>query len=350
LFTKNKCSRFCKQLKIMNNQEQRIIDKAIDNLQTSTLIKGKWKQKGIPTLDGILSLTFANEVSTYNVEIKGELRNQALPKIYQQNEQHKPFMLVASRISPAIKKQLQAHNVAYLEANGNFYLKENNKFFWIDTHEPLKIEMDNRSRAFTKTGLKVLFEFLQNPALINQTYRQIAEKTGTSIGNISNIIQGLKQENFIVSVNKNTIKLTNLETLINKWADGFNKNLKPDLLIGTFRFLKEDNLLAWKNLALDTTRTVWGGEPAADLLTNYLHPAEFTLYTDESRNEIVLHYKLIPSKEGNIKVYEKFWEENDSTQKTAPPLIVYADLMANSDRRSIETAKKIYDEYLQNQL
>jgi hypothetical protein len=334
----------------MNSQEILIIHKAVDSLQATAQIKGDWEQKGISTLDGILSLTFANEISTYNVEIKGELRNQALPQIYLHNEEFKPFMLVASRISPAIKKQLQAHNVAYLEANGNFYLKEGNKMFWIDAHEPLKIENDNRNRAFTKTGLKVLFEFLQNPTLINQSYRQIAEQTGTSIGNVTNIIQGLKQENFILSINKNTLKLTNIESLIKKWVDGFVQNLKPTLRIGTFRFLKENDLLAWKDLKLDTIKTVWGGEPAGDLLTNYLHPTEFTLYTDESRNELVMNYKLIPTEKGNVKVYEKFWEENDSTKKTAPPLIVYADLMENSDRRCIETAQKIYDEYLQTQL
>jgi hypothetical protein len=334
----------------MNNQEVLIIHKAVDSLQATAQIKGNWEQKGLPSLDGMLSLMFANEVSTYNIEIKGELRNLALPRIYQYNEEFKPFMLVASRISPAIKKQLQAHNVAYLEANGNFYLKEHNKMFWIDAHEPLKIEKDNHNRAFTKTGLKVLFEFLQNPTFINKSYRQIAEQTGTSIGNITNIIQGLKQENFILSINKNTLKLTNIELLIKKWADGFTQNLRPTLRIGTFRFLKDDDLLAWKDLKLDTTKTVWGGEPAGDLLTNYLHPAEFTLYTDESRNELIKNYKLIPDEKGNVKVYQKFWKWDNSTQKTAPPLVVYADLMAISDRRCIETAQKIHDEYLQTQL
>ena len=334
----------------MNKQGQIIIDRAVDNLHTTTQIKGSWEQKGLPTLDGMLSLIFANEVSTYNVEIKGELRNQALPQIYQHNEEFKPFMLVASRISSAIKKQLQINNVAYLEANGNFYLKEGNKMFWIDAHEPLKIENDNRNRAFTKTGLKVLFAFLENPTLINQSYRQIAEQTGTSIGNITNIIQGLKQENFILSIDKNTLKLNNVKSLITKWVDGFMKNLKPTLRIGTFRFLKEDDLLAWKDLKLETTKTVWGGEPAGDLLTNYLHPAEFTIYTDESRNELIKNYKLIPDEKGNVKVYQKFWEWDNSTQKTAPPLVVYADLMAISDRRCTETAQKIYDEYLQTQL
>ena len=334
----------------MNNQEQIIIDRAVDNLLTTAQIKGNWEQKGLPTLDGMLSLTFTNEVSTYNVEIKGELRNQALPQIYLHNEEFKPFMLVANRISSAIKKQLQINNVAYLEANGNFYLKEGNKMFWIDAHEPLKIENDNRNRAFTKTGLKVLFAFLENPTFINQSYRQISEQTGTSIGNITNIIQGLKQENFILSINKNTLKLNNVESLITKWVDGFTKNLKTTLRVGTFRFLKEHDLLAWRDLALETTKTVWGGEPAGELLTNYLHPAEFTLYTDESRNELIKNYKLIPDEKGNVKVYQKFWKIDNSAQKTAPPLIVYADLMAINDRRCTETAQKIYDEYLQTQL
>jgi hypothetical protein len=186
--------------------------------------------------------------------------------------------------------------------------------------------------------------------LINQSYRQITEQTGTSIGNVTNILQGLKQENFILSVNKNTLKLSDIESLITKWADEFTKNLQPTLLIGTFRFLKENDLLAWKDLKLDTTKTVWGGEPAGDLLTNYLQPAEFTLYTDENRNELIKNHKLIPVEKGSVKVYQKFWKENNSKQKTAPPLVVYADLMAISDRRCIETAQKIYDEYPQTQL
>lgn len=323
---------------------------AIQNLQLTTPIKASWDNLGFPSLFGKIVFTILDEPLTYNIDVKKEVRNQYLSEIYYKNKEYEPFMLVAGRISSEIKVQLRLHNVAYLEANGNFYLKEGNKMFWIDAHKPLKIENDNRNRAFTKTGLKVLFEFLQNPTLINQSYRQIAEQTGTSIGNITNILQGLKQKDFILSINKNTLKLNNTESLMTKWADEFTKNLKPTLRIGTFRFLKGDDLLAWKDLKLDTTKTVWGGEPAGDLLTNYLHPTEFTLYTDESRNELVMNYKLIPTEKGNVKIYEKFWEENDSTQKTAPPLIVYADLMENSDRRCIETAQKIYDEYLQTQL
>ena len=33
-----------------------------------------------------------------------------------------------------------------------------------------------------------------------------------------------------------------------------------------------------------------------------------------------------------------------------PPLLLYADLMNTNDRRCIETAQKIYDEFIQNNL
>lgn len=324
--------------------------KAIENLQINTPVKASWDNSGITSLFGKIHFTISNEISTYNIEVKKEMRNQYLSEIYYKNEEYKPFMLVAGRISSEIKKELRANNVAYLEANGNFYLKEGNKMFWIDANEPLKIEKDNRNRAFTKTGVKVLFEFLTNPTLINQNYRQIAEQTGTSIGNITNIIQGLKQDGFVLSVNSNTVKINNIEALIQKWSQAFTENLKPSLRIGSFRFLKETDLLAWKELAFDTSKIVWGGEPAGDLLTNYLKPEEFTLYTDESRTELIRNYRLIPDDKGRVEVYEKFWKDDGSEQKNAPPLIVYADLMGNSDRRSIETAQKIYDEYLQNKL
>ena len=96
---------------------------------------------------------------------------------------------------------------------------------------------------------------------------------------------------------------------------------------------------------------MWGGEAAGDLLTNFLRPAELTLYTTETRNELIKNYKLLPDEKGNIKVYQKFWKEEDGDDKAwVNPLLVYADLINKNDRRCTETAQKIYDEYLQNKI
>ena len=118
-------------------------------------------------------------------------------------------------------------------------------------------------------------------------------------------------------------------------------------MIGRFRNLNEQDFTNWKSLHLQENKTMWGSEPAADILTNYLRPAELTLYTIESRNELMKQYRLVPDEKGTVVAYKKFW--NTEVQgTTVPALLVYADLVNINDRRSLETAKKIYDEYIQN--
>jgi len=64
--------------------------------------------------------------------------------------------------------------VNYLEGNGNAYINYNDRFLYIDTNKSLKTKEDKGNRAFTKTGLKVIFHFLLQPQLINKTQREIA--------------------------------------------------------------------------------------------------------------------------------------------------------------------------------
>lgn len=330
--------------------EEQIIQTALENFQIATNIQAHWNKDGIEQLDGKLQFKIKDEVFDFNVEIKNELRGHLLPKIYKLAQNYQPFILIAYRLYPEVKKQLREHNVTYLEANGNFYFKDQNKWFWIDANTTLKVEQDNRNRAFTKTGLRVLFEFLNNPQLINQTYRQIAEYAGTSVGNITHIINGLKQENLILPIDKNTYKVKDYQNLLIKWVEAYQYNLKPLLKIGTFRFLKENDFNNWQEIDLQKDKTLWGGEPAGDLLTNYLRPAELTIYTLETRGELMKNYRLIPDDKGNVKVYKMFWKHYNNQQKTVPPLLIYADLMNVGDGRTIETAQKIYNEYIQAKL
>jgi hypothetical protein len=327
-----------------------IIHLALENLQKNVPIKGKWTDTAPnKEIDGELLLTIENKPIKYNIKIKNELRAHQLNKILELNEKHQPFMMVAAQLFPKIKEELRENNVAYLEANGNIFLKHNGTMILIETNKPLTIEKKTGSRAFTKTGLKVVFEFLRDENWVNRTYQTIAEHTGTTAGNIYNIITGLQQEGFLLPVTKNKYRLNNKKALLEKWATAYDEKLKPALRAGTFRFLKEADFQNWKQIELQQGETVWGGEPGGNLLTNYLHPEELTLYTNENRTDLVKNYKLIPDERGNVKVYQKFWRL-DMENRTAPPLLVYADLINMNDRRCRETAQKIYDEFLQDKI
>ncbi|HEV7350968.1 type IV toxin-antitoxin system AbiEi family antitoxin [Telluribacter sp.] len=330
--------------------EEQIVYQALENLLQTTQLKGSWNKGGIKPLDGTLQLRTNDELLQYNVAVKKELRTHLLPQILGLNEVHQPFMLIAARLFPKIKEELRKHNVSYLEANGNLYLRTPEKWFWIEANSPLPIEQNSRNRAFTKTGLRVLFEFLMNFSMINWSYRQIAEQTGTSIGNITHVMNGLKQEGFLVSITRNEYRLERIDYLLSRWITAYEQTLKPSLKIGRFRFLEKSQFTNWKDIQLNKPKTLWGGEPAGDLLTNFLKPAELTLYTEESRTELMKQYRLLPDEGGDIQVYQKFWQKDATDQATVPPLLVYADLINMNDRRCTETAQKIYNEYIQTEL
>ena len=280
------------------------------------------------------------------VEIKKDVKNHQMLNIIELNNQFENFLLVAEKLYPKVKKELRENNINYMEANGNIYINKENFFLYIDTNKTAQNQKEKGNRAFTKTGLKVVFHFLINTKLLNETQREIAERANVALGNIPLIINGLLENNFILKVNKNDYIINNYEELLNKWITEFEQTLKPTIFKKRFKFQNEN--YDWKTLKLDTNKTVWGGEPAGDIITNHLRPEIFTLYTKENPKDLMMNYRLLPDDEGNIWVYEKFWTTD--FEDIAPKELVYADLMINADKRSIETAKLILNEYIQPNL
>lgn len=97
-------------------------------------------------------------------------------------------------------------------------------------------------------------------------------------------------------------------------------------------------------LEIENNKTLWGGRTCWEILTNYLHPQEFTLYTKEETNELIKKYFLIPDATGNVHVFKKFWNFKDApvNEKTVPPLLVYADLISSRQTETIYSKNNLW--------
>lgn len=330
--------------------EIEILNNAIHNLEKNIPINWDWKTIDYnkdKEVDGELSIILNNQKKIFFVEIKKDVKNHQLFNILNYKNKFTNFLLVAEKLYPKVKKELRENRVNYLEGNGNVYINTYDLLLYIDTNEVAKTQKEKGNRAFTKTGLKVIFQFLLKPKLINQTQREIAEITNVALGNIPLIINGLLETNLIVRLNKNEYVINNYEELLNKWITEFEQTLKPTLLKQRFRFQNRNQ--DWRTLQLNTDKTVWGGEPAGDIITNHLRPEKFTLYTKETTKELIINYKLLPDDEGEVAVYDMFWN-NDYDTNTAPKELVYTDLMITDDKRCKETAKLIFNEYIEPNL
>lgn len=327
------------------NKEDKILDTATKNLTDYTGLKAHWKV-GKERVDAMFYLEDKN--IKFYVEVKRELRGHHLEALQQYAKKYQPFMVVAENIFPTLKKQLRDGGIAYLDAAGNIFYNTGNQYVWIEGNKIQKGQEEKKNRAFTKAGLRVVFQFLLDEEVLNQPYREIAAMAGVALGNIKHVFDGLKELGFILRVDKNRMKLLKKRDLLDRWIDGYGTVLKPTLHIGNFRFVKEEDSKAWKKLNLDREKTVWASEAAADLITNYLVPLKLDLYTKEAKTELMKRWKLIPDPAGKVQLYERFWN-NDTNQKYAPEVLVYADLILTNDPRCMETAKMIYDKYLANE-
>lgn len=321
--------------------EHEILHRAIESLNQNTGIQALFNNTG--PLDGVLAIDFNGEKHVFTIAIKRELRTHQLPQLEQYFYRYENFLLIANRLFPKIKEELREKGIPYLEANGNIFLKKDGLFLFVNTMKPLDIEKDKGNRAFTKTGLKVLFFLLQNKQAINFTQRELAEKTGVALGNIPQVIDGLKETGYLIPLNNKTYLWENRKELLDRWVAEYATILRPKIV--KERYALKGN---WQELTFDNKITVWGGEPAADLLTNHLRPEKFLLYTQENRMDLIKNYNLKPDINGEVETLDMFWNNNDG--KTAPPLLIYADLIREGGKRNKETAEKIYHEYIQPDL
>ncbi len=328
----------------MNEKE---IYTAIDALQKAAPVKANWieHKEHANYGDGILLIETTNQKYTFIVELKKELRTINIPKLADFKEHHGNLLVIARVIYPNIGKQLQELHINYMDTLGNIFIQQGELLLLITGDKPPTPVANNTGRAFNKAGLRFVFNLLTQEGFLQKTYREMAAECETALGNINYIIKDLQEQGYLVKKSKKDWLLDNREALITKWAENYIKKLQPDFLMGIFRFREPEGIKNWKNLKLDTTKTHWGGEPAADILTNYLQPATLTLYTEENRIDLIKKHRLIPDTNGNIKLYTKFWKTIKKTE-TVHPLVIYADLIGINDPRTIELANMIYNEYL----
>lgn len=328
--------------------ETQIVNNALTRLKNQTGLTGNWMPLDLE-IDGEVVFLFENKKVHVYVEVKNELRNHQMPQIVERSKKYKPFMVIADRIFPSLKEILRENNIGYLDATGNIYINTPEQFVWLDGNKNTETKKPVTNRAFTKTGLKTVFYLLLHPERINQPYRNLAQATKVALGNINNIITGLKDAGFVLQINEKEIQLQNKKALLDRWIAGYRETLKPALHLGDFRFWNEDNFANWQNLPIIPNQTAWGGEAAAEMLTNYLNPEILTIYTQEKKAAIMPLLKLIPAEKGNVRIYEMFWDKAENDILYAPPLLTYADLMITDDPRCIETAEMIYNQFLKDE-
>lgn len=304
--------------------------------------------------DATLILKAGETQIVLSVEVKhsaqrivwGQLQNQLTDAI-------NPTLLT-DYINPVLGDKLRTKGINYIDTVGNIYLRVETGglpfVVWIEGRKPVRQSEERADHAFTKAGLRVTFGLLSHPDWANETVRSIAQEVGTGLETVLRAKSSLQQRGFLKEIRQGEWKLINRKALLDKWIEAYATRLQPGLLLGRYRLLKDKSIADWQGQCLELPQTQWGGEPAADGLTDFLQPAEWVLYTRQPAREVMKQLRLLPDPEnGPVRLYNKFWP-HDEPGDSVSPLLVYADLLISGDPRNAEVAQKILDSHVQRLL
>jgi len=331
---------------------KQILGNALEQLEAHTGVPCVFSEPSTSDTDGTLTFKYDGRAQKTHLIVRRVVNPVQLADILSLKERFTHLLVVAEHIQPKVKGELRLAGVAYMDSVGDLYYRGHGVLLWIERQRKgtTTVAREKTGRAFTKTGLKLVFHLLQDQGLLDLSYREIAKRTGVMFGNINVVFSDLKQQGFLIELERNRFALHNKQSLLQRWMVGYEEKLKPSLKLATFRFLREEDMLHWKRIQLQHHKTFWGSEPAADLLTNRLKPGLFTLYTLETRQELMRNYRLLPDEKGPVTAYSKFWQTNGADERVVPPLLVYTDLINTGERRCMDIAKTVYEQYLQDGL
>ncbi|MDI6807438.1 MAG: type IV toxin-antitoxin system AbiEi family antitoxin [Candidatus Eisenbacteria bacterium] len=310
-------------------------DIAADGRQIDTMIRLKAQQREI----------------RFCVEMKTGVTDTVIGRLAHQFEEYSgKWLVVTPHVPQRLARKLRDLNIQFMDTVGNAYINEPPIFIFINGNKPQRrLQLTSEEGMLGRAGLHVVFALLCKRELENAPYRDIAEVADVALGTVAAVVKDLLRQGYMIEKQEGGRKLTRKKELLDKWTIAYAERVRRKTLIGRYTAIRPE---FWQDVDLVPYDAQWGGEVAADRMVHYVRPEIVTIYARRPLNDLLLALKLRKNQEGHVELRQRFWkfELNELRRDLVPPLLVYADLLATADVRNVETARMIYNEYLQKHL
>lgn len=246
---------------------------------------------------------------------------------------------IAPYISGDARKLLKQAQINYLDAAGNVYLISDRFYFFSETGSSGRRMLEPSSREFSKSNLKVLFHLLVQPENLNKPYRYLAEMAKVSLDSVKKTFDRLRDTGELIDLGERK-EFLGVDSLLNRWAEGYRFRLKPALRKKTYRAIHPK---PFREIHLPPG-VVWSGSVAADWMGDRLIGSQALLFTEMPFATVASAMEWVPDPTGEIEIREAFWSIKPF-EMVAPPLLVFADLL-DGDVRQREEAKLIFNQHV----
>lgn len=327
----------------MTATEQKILQNAVAAFQRETGFKAD-VQDGATKTDVGLTLHLPKQRLRFSVEVRAVDRLE-IPLFLKAKHaiDRTPRLLVTRFVTREAAARCRQIHQPFMDTAGNVFLEAPETLIFIAGMPRPAGMKPTRWKAETAAGLQVTFAIASSPDLVNATHREIAARAKVALGSVGPALKDLEARGLIRLAQPR--RILNPRLLTEAWTASFPRRLLGKL--EARRFQADPARLA--NANLKAYGAYWGGEMAAQRMTRHLKPTAFTIYANEPIKQLVIDQRLKADAQGNLEIRRMFWDfpRNPESLDVAPPLLVYADLMATGDGRNQEAAEIIYERWIQ---
>ncbi|MDP2211139.1 MAG: type IV toxin-antitoxin system AbiEi family antitoxin [Candidatus Aquicultor sp.] len=299
------------------------------------------------------------------VEIKQHLSSVSIAHFLNQlalrGIDKKDLLVCTNYANHSVIEQLETAGINFVDTFGNMGIEFNNPRTIIHIKGNKGVAgakpAAQRSRLMQPSGLKVLFMILTQPDAINLPYRDIAAKSGVSLGSVGWIVRELKSQGNVLEKKSGALELTNRIELFRRWVEAYSEQLRPKIVLRTLVAprLDTEEMVANLDKIATNNQMMWAltGKVAADAFTHHLIPNKLTFFAKHWTQDCERELRWAPSERGNIVVLDMFSSSILYQNKLlnyqyplAHPALVYAELLSEGTDRERETAAILAKDYL----
>jgi hypothetical protein len=246
-----------------------------------------------------------------------------------------PTLWVYHYVSARRGEQLRAQGTYYADAVGNAWFRHPELLVSVQGYpHPKAAAPAAASPALQVQVLRLLFQVLLEPMLATYAVPHLAAHTQLPIAAVRRVLrhlteQGLWQED--APLGSSPLRLPNSAQY---WATHYAPVLRRRLNAHCYSPRNPADLAGWHQRVLPAA-CLWSGEVAAHLLLGQPAapaPTSLTLYSQLPRTQVVQQLDLVPNTQGPIEILNAFAPAScfaPGEARCAPPLLVYADLLAS---------------------
>lgn len=287
-------------------------------------------------------------------------RNQALHIILQLRALAGKAMVFADWIPEPIGDEFRKAGIFFADAQGNIFLRKPPHIVLdVRGNKPARPVKAEPGRLIEAGGLKVVHYLLTHPHAAGDPLRAIAEGAGVALGTMHAVMKELERGQWLLPAAQDTRRFGDIKGLVELFVRGYALKLRPACVLGRYRHQKRvpQEILAGFAQRLAGKRGHWAvtGGMAARQLTQYLEPGAVTLFVDdEARAKLAEEPMLRDDANGNVTLLRLIGpaamaDKPQTPWPLATPLLIYAELLDAGGAREVETARMIYDQFLEPQ-